>query len=191
MPPTTKKTSWPAETVELRPISELHPYARNARKHSAHQVEQIAASIKEWGWTVPVLVDEDGLLIAGHGRILAAKKLGIDKVPVMTATGWTTEQKRAYALADNQLVLNSEWDENFLRVELDELTDAGFDMSLIGFDEPEEVEGADPKASGILAEVFGVPPFTVLNAREGWWQDRKRAWIALGIKSELGRAGGK
>lgn len=191
MPPTTKKTSWPAETVELRPISELHPYARNARKHSAHQVEQIAASIKEWGWTVPVLVDEDGLLIAGHGRILAAKKLGIDKVPVMTATGWTTEQKRAYALADNQLVLNSEWDENFLRVELDELTDAGFDVSLIGFDEPEEMETSDPKASGILAEVFGVPPFTVLNAREGWWQDRKRAWIALGIKSELGRAGGK
>lgn len=86
---------WPAARVELRPIDILVPYARNARTHSEDQVAQIAASVREWGWTVPVLIDEDGGLIAGHGRVLAARKLGITQVPTMVATGWTEAQTRS------------------------------------------------------------------------------------------------
>jgi ParB-like chromosome segregation protein Spo0J len=100
---------WPADQVERRSVSALVPYARNARTHSDEQVAQIAASIREWGWTVPVLIDEDGGLIAGHGRVLAARNLGLAEIPVMVATGWSEAQKRAYVLADNKLVLNAGW----------------------------------------------------------------------------------
>ena len=98
---------------------------------------QIAASIREWGWTTPVLVDEAGGLIAGHGRVMAARKLGIAEVPVMVARGWSEAQKRAYVLADNKLALNAGWDEELLRVELADLRGMGADLSLIGFGEDE------------------------------------------------------
>jgi ParB-like chromosome segregation protein Spo0J len=88
-------TEWPADHVERWPIARLVPYARNARTHSDAQVAQLAASIREWGWTVPVLVDEAGMLIAGHGRILAARQLGLVEAPVMVARGWSEAQKRA------------------------------------------------------------------------------------------------
>jgi len=94
---------WPADKVERWGIDRLIPYAKNARTHTDAQVAAIAASIKEWGWTTPALVGEDGGLIAGHARILAARQLGIAKIPVMVAAGWTDAQKRAYVLADNQL----------------------------------------------------------------------------------------
>jgi ParB-like chromosome segregation protein Spo0J len=89
--------------IERRPIGPLRPYERNARKHSPEQIAQIAASIHEWGWTMPVLVDEQDLIIAGHGRVEAAKLIGIDTVPVIVARGWTEAQRRAYAIADNRL----------------------------------------------------------------------------------------
>ena len=101
---------WAADKVERRSIASLVPYARNARMHSAEQIDQIAASICEWGWTVPVLVDEADGIIAGHGRVLAAHKLGIAEIPVMVAAGWSEAQKRAYVLADNKLALNAGWD---------------------------------------------------------------------------------
>jgi DNA modification methylase len=128
---------WPADQVERWAVARLVPYARNARTHSEAQVAQIAASIREWGWTMPVLVDEEGGLIAGHGRVLAARKLGIAEVPVMIARGWSEAQKRAYILADNKLALNAGWDEELLRVELADLRDMGTDLSLIGFGEDE------------------------------------------------------
>ena len=131
------KTEWPADKVERRSVAALTPYARNARTHSAAQVDQIAASIREWGWTVPVLVDEDGGLIAGHGRVLAAQKLGIAEIPVMVASGWTEAQKRAYILADNKLALNAGWDADLLRVEIGDLQAVDFDISLIGFGDDE------------------------------------------------------
>jgi DNA modification methylase len=112
----------------------LIPYARNARTHSEQQVAQIAASIKEWGWTTPLLVDEDNGIIAGHGRVMAAQKLGIDEIPVMIAKGWSDAQKRAYILADNQLALNAGWDSELLKLELLELDELDFDIDLIGFD---------------------------------------------------------
>jgi hypothetical protein len=125
---------WPADRVERRRTATLVPYARNARTHSDAQVAQIAASVREWGWTVPVLVDEEGTIIAGHGRVLAAQSLGLDEVPVMVATGWTDAQRRAYVLADNRLALNAGWDDELVRFEMADLQSAGFDVSLIGFD---------------------------------------------------------
>ena len=107
--PSIKKIQWPADKVEKRKVKDLVPYANNARTHSKEQIDQIVRSIEEWGWTVPVLVDEDGGLIAGHGRILAAKKLKIDEVPVVVARGWSEAQKRAYVLADNKLTENGAW----------------------------------------------------------------------------------
>jgi ParB-like chromosome segregation protein Spo0J len=90
--------------------------SRNARTHSPEQVDQISASIREWGWTIPVLVDDEGGIIAGHGRVLAAHKLAIAEVPVMVAAGWSEAQKRAYVLADNKLALNAGWDNDLLRI---------------------------------------------------------------------------
>ncbi len=132
-----QKQMWPADSVERWPIDRLIPYARNARQHSPEQIAQIAASIKEWGWTMPVLAEEDGGLICGHGRVQAARKLGLDEIPVMVARGWTEAQKRAYVLADNQLTLNATWDTELLGLELGELQGLGFDLSLTGFGEQE------------------------------------------------------
>jgi ParB-like chromosome segregation protein Spo0J len=129
--------AWPADRVERWPIDRLVPYARNARTHSDAQVAQIAASIVEWGWTMPVLVDEAGLLIAGHGRVLAARKLALTQVPVMVACGWSDAQKRSYVLADNKLALNAGWDEALLSVELADLKAMGADLKLVGFDDDE------------------------------------------------------
>ncbi len=128
---------WPADQVERWPLERLVPYARNARTHGEAQVAQIAASVREWGWTVPVLVDESGMLIAGHGRVLAARKLGLPEIPVMVARGWSEAQKRAYVLADNKLALNAGWDEALLRVELADLREIGADLGLIGFGDDE------------------------------------------------------
>src|SRR5258705_6144548 len=119
---------WPADSIERWPIKRLVPYARNARAHTAEQVDQIAASIREWGWTNPILVSEDGTIIAGHGRVLGARKLGIAEVPVMIASGWSKAQVQAYALADNKLALNAGWDEALLGLEFADLQELGFDL---------------------------------------------------------------
>ena len=135
--------------LESISIDALIPYARNSRTHSDAQVAQIAASIKEFGFTNPVLIDEDGGIIAGHGRTLAARKLGLDEVPCLRLSYLSEAQKKAYVIADNKLALNAGWDDDMLKVELSELKDLEFDLSLIGFDanelanllEPEQVEG--------------------------------------------------
>jgi DNA modification methylase len=114
-------------------VTELIPYARNARTHSDEQVAQIAASIKEFGFINPVVTDGDSGIIAGHGRVLAARKLGMDEVPTIEVGSLTDAQKQAYILADNKLALNAGWDSDLLKVELSELGDNGFDLSVIGF----------------------------------------------------------
>src|SRR5918999_627402 len=123
--------------IALRPLGELIPYARNPRTHSDAQVAQIAASIREFGWTNPVLVDGDDGIIAGHGRVLAARKLGLERVPVIELAHMSEAQKRAYILADNQIALQAGWDEALLRLELADLSELGFDLGLIGFGEGE------------------------------------------------------
>lgn len=145
---------WPIENVERRATDELVPYARNARTHSDQQVDQIAASIAEWGWTMPVLIDEGGVILAGHGRVLAARRLGIEEVPVIVAKGWSEPQRRAYVLADNKLTLNGGWDEDLLRVEIADLELEGFDLDLTGFDK-EELDGllTEPKLESSSREI--------------------------------------
>ena len=128
-----KEAMNPADKVEKWAIDKLIPYARNARTHSDEQISQLAASIKEWGWTTPVLVDEQGGIIAGHGRTLAAQRLQMTEVPVIVARGWSEAKKRAYVLADNKLAMNAGWDNEMLALELGEIGELGFDLDLTGF----------------------------------------------------------
>ncbi|QFQ87411.1 DNA methylase [Paracoccus kondratievae] len=123
--------------VEYRPLDSLVPYARNARTHSEAQVAEIAGSIREFGFTNPVLIAEDGTLIAGHGRVLAARLLGMDTVPTITLTGLSDSQRRALVLADNRIALNAGWDESLLALELSDLKDAGVDLGILGFEDGE------------------------------------------------------
>ena len=136
--------------VTYRPIESLIPYAKNARTHSDAQVAEIAASIRAFGWTNPVLVDGDNGIIAGHGRVLAARKLGMAKVPVIKLSGMSDAEKRAYVIADNKLALNAGWDKEMLSLELADLDALGFDLALTGF-------GGDELA-GLLN--FGNPGLT-------------------------------
>jgi ParB-like chromosome segregation protein Spo0J len=123
--------------ITWRRLGELIPYVRNPRTHSDAQVAQIAGSIREFGWTNPVLVDGANGIIAGHGRVLAARKLGLERVPVIELAHMSEAQKRAYVLADNQLALNAGWDEALLKLELADLSELGFNFGLIGFSEGE------------------------------------------------------
>lgn len=140
--------------IVSRKVEDLIPYARNSRTHSDAQVAQIAASVREFGWTNPVLVDGENGIIAGHGRILAARKLGMEEVPCIELSGLSDTQRRAYIIADNKLALNGGWDDELLALELGELNAADFDMALVGFDAgelsaamglDEELDGEAPK----------------------------------------------
>lgn len=123
--------------IEMISVSALIPYARNSRTHSKEQVAQIAASIREFGFTNPVLIDDNSGIIAGHGRVLAAQKLGIDIVPCIRLSHLTETQKRAYVVADNRLALNAGWDEEMLSIELKDLAEGDFDLGVLGFDSDE------------------------------------------------------
>lgn len=136
-------------SISMRNVQDLIPYVNNSRTHSDEQVAQIAASIREFGWTNPILVDGANGIIAGHGRLLAARKLGYTEVPTIELSQLTETQKKAYIIVDNRLALNAGWDNDILTLEIQELTDEGFDTSLLGFDpkeldallEPEQIEG--------------------------------------------------
>ena len=119
--------------ISQHKVDELIPYARNSRTHSDAQVAQIAASIKEFGFTNPVLIDETGSIIAGHGRVLASRKLNLVSVPCIQLSHLTEAQKKAYIIADNKLALNAGWDDEMLAVELTDLKDMGFGLDLTGF----------------------------------------------------------
>lgn len=119
--------------IQYKPIQDLIPYARNSRTHNDAQVAQIAASIKEFGWTNPVLLDGENGIIAGHGRVLAAQKLGESEVPTIELSHMDDNQKRAYIIADNKLALNAGWDNEMLMLEVADLKDAGYDLGLTGF----------------------------------------------------------
>lgn len=125
---------WLADRIELWPIDKLLPYVRNARQHSDEQIAQIAASIAEFGFVNPILTGADGVLVAGHGRLAAARKLGLPTVPVVVLDHLTPTQRRALVLADNRLAELATWDDALLRIELEALQDDGFDLDLTGFD---------------------------------------------------------
>ena len=126
-----------AQKIEWVDTGSLIPYAKNSRTHSETQVAQIAGSIKEFGFNNPVLIDETGSIIAGHGRVLAAQKLGLQTVPTITLEHLSETQRKAYVIADNRLALNAGWDDQMLTLELNDLKDDGFDLSLLGFDADE------------------------------------------------------
>jgi hypothetical protein len=184
-------------TYKLIPTSDLIPYARNSRTHSEAQVTKIASSIKEFGFINPVVTDGKNGIVAGHGRVLAASKLGLKEVPCVEASHLTEAQKRAYVIADNRMALDAGWDFDLLKVELGDLQGMDFDLALTGFDpgelenflaeEESTTDNSENSKAGNLSDKFLVSPFSVLNAREGWWQDRKRKWLSLGLKSEVGR----
>jgi ParB-like chromosome segregation protein Spo0J len=131
--------------IQYKPIADLIPYARNSRTHSDAQVAQIASSIKEFGWTNPVLLDGENGIIAGHGRVMAASKLGEKEVPTIELSHMDENQKRAYIIADNKLALNAGWDNEMLMLEVADLKDAGYDLGLTGFnmDEINALNGID------------------------------------------------
>lgn len=141
----------PEIVVENWPVEALLLYARNARTHSKEQVQQIVASIKEFGWTNPVLIDPNGGVIAGHGRIMAAKELGMVEVPCIVIHGLTPEKKRALILADNKIALNAGWDESLLGIELQALVDAGYKAAITGFSDEEIDELIEAATGGDMA----------------------------------------
>jgi DNA modification methylase len=157
-------------------VKDLVPYARNARTHSDAQVAQIAASIREFGFTNPILVDGERGIIAGHGRLMAARKLGLTEVPTIELSHLTPAQRRAYVLADNKLALNAGWDDEMLRLELGELRDEGFDLGLTGF-EPDEIGTLLIDATDGLTdpdEVPAVPETPVSRLGDVWILGRHR-----------------
>lgn len=121
--------------IEYKNTDSLVPYVNNSRTHSDEQVTQVAASIKEFGFVNPILIDDNDGIIAGHGRLMAAKKLGLEQVPTITLVGLSDAQRKAYIIADNQLALNSGWDLDMLRVEIERLEELDFDLSLVGFED--------------------------------------------------------
>lgn len=170
--------------ITWRSVEDLIPYARNSRTHSKDQVAQIAASIREFGWTNPILVDGDGTIIAGHGRVMAARKLGEKDVPCIELGHLTEAQKRAYVIADNQLALNAGWDAEMLKVEIAELVDADFDLGLLGFDDAmlAGLTGVETEGLTDPDDVPGPPvvPVTVLG--DVWVMGRHR--IICGSSTE-------
>lgn len=152
------KTSQHIEQIDLK---KLIPYARNSRTHSDIQVSQIAASIREFGFTNPVLITENYDILAGHGRVLAAKKLGMDSVPCIKVDHLNEFQRKAYIIADNQLALNSDWNFDMLSVEIDELNDVKFDVSLLAFTNEQ------------LAEMIGSPEEPVDNGLKADEKERE------------------
>lgn len=170
-------------------MADLVPYAHNAKKHPQKQVDEIAESITQFGDCDPIAVwhNEQGQpeIVEGHGRYMALKQLGIETAPVIYLDHLTDEQRRAYTHVHNQTTLSSGFDYNALTEDMDNLN---MDWAALGFEEylPKfEDEGEEPRKS--LAERFGIPPFSVIDARKGEWAERKKAWMALGIRSELGR----
>ena len=172
-----KLTGNPADKIEQWPIEKLIPYARNSRTHSDEQIGQLVASIKEWGWTTPILVDEEGGIIAGHGRTMAAQRLKMTQVPVMVARGWSDAKKRAYVLADNKLALNAGWDNEMLALEFKDLLEQGFDMELTGFAQ-DEIDALMPEelTDGLTDpdEAPPVPPDPVTKPGDIWIMGKHR-----------------
>ena len=164
--------------IEQRPVAGLIPYVNNSRKHSDEQVAQIAASIKEFGWTNPILVDGANGIIAGHGRLMAARKLGMEAVPVIELEHLSEPQRKAPIIADNKLAMNAEWDNDLLMLELGELLEGGFDLDLLGFGKDELDAILSPtEATEGLTDEDAVPeppavPVTVLG--DVWLLGRHR-----------------
>ena len=160
----------------------VQPYSKNPRKN-AEAVKYVAESIKQFGFKVPIVIDSQNVIVAGHTRYKAAKLLGLKEIPCIVADDLNENQLRAFRLADNKVAEFSDWDFDLLDEELSNIFD--LDMSDFGF--IDEVAEYTDMVKGSLLDKFLVPPFSVLDTRRGYWQDRKRYWLDMGIKSEIGR----
>jgi DNA modification methylase len=166
----------PTPRIEMLPVKALKPYAGNARKHSRKQVRQIADSITRFGFTNPVLISDSGEIIAGHGRVMAAKELGLERVPALKLSHLTAEERRAYVLADNKLALNAGWDSEILAIELQALIDLEFDATLTGFSLAEidltldQAREASPATPDSPADRIPAPPATPVSRPGDLWR---------------------
>lgn len=187
-------SNYHTETVNIKT---LKPHPKNPRIHPESALNRLVKSIKEYGWTNPVLVSEEGYILAGHARVKAAEIAGITEVPIIRLP-LSGDRALAYLLADNKLQDMTEWDYPILKDLLEGLNCGQLsDIEITGFGEKEiedlmtQFHVPDIEVTHkALSERFIVPPFSVLDARQGYWQERKRAWLALGMQSELGRGGG-
>ena len=173
--------------IELIEIDKITPYINNPRKNQ--NIDKVASSIKEFGFQQPIVVDKKMTIIVGHTRYEASKKLELKKVPV-TIADLTPLQAKAYRIADNRVNQDSEWDFPLLNIEFTDLLDNHFDLDNLGFDDEffkKFLYRPDPTKKNKMMTDFIVPPFSVLDAKQGYWQDRKREWIDLGLKSGEGR----
>jgi len=175
---------------EIVTIDSLKEYENNSRTHTQLQITQVMNSIKEFGFTNPLLVDEKNIIRAGHCRLMAAIKLGMTELPIIRLAGLSPSQMTAIVIADNQLALNADWDLSVLGIEIEQLQNAEFNIDLLGFNDDflnelfndEESENNDPYADGVIGSMaanFGVPPFSVLDTRRSEWLERKRLWREL------------
>src|SRR5437870_2861256 len=162
----------PELCVQIRRVESLTPYDRNARIHSDEQIAQIASSITEFGWTNPILVDTNGIIIAGHARLAATKRLGLTDVPVIVLDGLTEQQRRALIIADNKLALNASWDERILRAELARLQSEAYDIELLGFSDEELqllLRDAEPAAGNADEDAVPDQPEVAVSAAGDVW----------------------
>ena len=185
--------------IEYLDINEVIPYVNNPRQNDGEAVDKVAASIAEFGFKSPIIVDKNNVVIAGHTRLKGAKKLKLDKVPIIRADDLTPAQVRCYRIADNKVSEYSSWDNELLSIELEGLQELDFDLNLTGFEdfEIDDLLKLDDNTDDLgdnldesretLQERFIVPPFSILDTRQGYWQDRKIIWKKI-IKSDNGRA---
>lgn len=176
------------EEIVYKSLDEIKEYENNPRQND-EAVEYVANSIKEFGFRNPIILDKDNVIIAGHTRYKASQQLKLKEVPCIYANDLTKEQVKAFRLADNRVGEIAEWDDDLLKIELDDILD--IDMSDLGFDDIdlEEVydEPKEKEAHDKLTNQFIIPPFSVFDRKAGYWLERKRAWEGIGIKSEKGR----
>lgn len=189
--------------IDLVPLEDVRPYVNNPKEHPEVQVGKIASSIDEFAWDQPIVVDETGEIVKGHGRYLSAKNLGIDRVPVIVNEYESDAEKKAARIADNRTA-ESEWDDELLASELERIDEAGYELEETGFDDGEiddlldELDGGAGSGDldfepGSLSRDFGIPPFSILDTRQGYWRDRAEEWRNLGLDEfgdTIGRDGG-
>ena len=166
------------ERIELVSVDAIAPYERNPRTHSESQVDQIAASITRFGFTNPILVDSQSGIVAGHGRLLAAKKLSLEYVPIIRLDHLSDEERRAYIIADNQLALNAGWDEDLLASEIAALSVEGFDLDLLGFDDAELAELLDVQNDAEVTQPAAPDPDPVSRVGDVWRISSRRVYVA-------------
>lgn len=167
------------------PIDKLKPYENNPR-HNEDAVEKVVESIREFGFLVPIVIDKDYVIAAGHTRLKAAQKMGLTEVPCVMADNLTEDQIKAFRLVDNKTSELASWDFEKLEIEMMQLET--FDMERFGFETEGETDEEKPKHDK-LEDAFLISPFSVLNGDGGSWQERKREWLECGIRSSLGRGG--